>query len=86
VDELQLLLVVFFDRSRVETRHGENFDGGVRGIDEGIQAGGRGAVDVGQQEGGDTGIEGALDGLVAVGVEGFVVEVTVGVDELRMES
>ena len=44
------------------------------------------AVDGGEEQGGDTGVEGALEGFVAVGVEGFVVEVAVGIYELKIES
>ena len=39
------------------------------------------AVDVGKQQGGHAGIQGALQCLLAVGVERLVVEVAVGVDE-----
>jgi hypothetical protein len=42
------------------------------------------AVDGGKQQGGDTGVEGTLEGGIAVNVEGFVVEVAVGVDERHL--
>ena len=44
------------------------------------------AVDGGKQQGGDTGVEGTLEGGITVGVEGFVVEVAVGIYELRIEN
>ena len=46
-----------------------------------IEALGAAAVYVGQQHGGHTGIYGTLHSLRPVGVEGFVVEVAVCVDE-----
>ena len=44
------------------------------------------AIDGGQQQCGDTLVESPLQGIVAVGVESLVVEVAVGVYELKIAS
>ena len=89
VDVLQFGFEIVFDGGGVQAGHGINRERRMRRgerVDEGIESGGGGAVDVGQQKGGDTRVDGALQGLVAVGVESLVVDVAVGVYELKIEN
>ena len=78
---VELLFEVVLDGSGMEACHGTEVLGVL--TQQGVELRGAGAVDIRQQHGGDTGVEGTLHGGVAVGVEGFVVEVAVGVDVHR---
>ena len=80
VDVPEFGLKVLFDGGGMEAGHAEEVLRVI--VVEGVEAGCGGTVDVGQEHGGDAGVEGAGDGLVAVLVEGLVVEVAVGVYEL----
>ena len=79
MDVLEFLLEVFFDGGGMQASHGTEMVG--EGLLKCIETRGAGAVDIGQQHEADTGGDSTADGFSAVGVEGFVVEVAVGVEE-----